>query len=60
MLEKKGKGAFMACEHRGCECEETTVERGGKRFCSEMCAEMETTGRHGTNCPCGHADCAAA
>ncbi len=50
----------MACEHRGCECEETTVERGGKRFCSEMCAEMETTGRLGTNCPCGHADCAAA
>jgi hypothetical protein len=50
----------MGCEHRGCECEETSVERGGKRFCGETCAEMETTGRHLANCPCGHPPCAVA
>jgi hypothetical protein len=48
----------MKCDHRGCNCEGATVERGGKRFCSSTCAEVETTGRHQAHCPCGHPDCA--
>jgi len=50
----------MTCQHRGCRCQETRVEREGRKFCSEACAEMETTGRHASHCQCGHADCAAA
>lgn len=50
----------MKCDHRGCNCEGATVERGGKRFCSAACAEVETTGRHQAHCPCGHPDCPVA
>src|ERR1700730_806432 len=35
-------GGAMTCDHQGCRCEETGIERGGKRFCSERCAEAET------------------
>ena len=49
----------MNCQHRGCNCLETSVERGGKSFCSERCAEIETTGRHEARCPCGHPGCGA-
>jgi hypothetical protein len=49
----------MTCQHRGCGCQETNVEREGRKFCSESCADVETTGKHGAHCPCGHADCAA-
>jgi hypothetical protein len=49
----------MGCEHRGCKCEERSIERGGKSFCSEFCANAETSGRHEASCRCGHPDCAA-
>jgi hypothetical protein len=51
----------MSCAHAGCRCHEGTVERGGKRFCSEACANASaagsrSAGSHG-GCGCGHADC---
>ncbi|MFN2387974.1 MAG: hypothetical protein ABR576_17110 [Thermoanaerobaculia bacterium] len=50
----------MACDHQGCRCDETRIERGNKKFCSERCAEMETTRNPEPHCMCGHPDCAAA
>jgi hypothetical protein len=47
----------MACEHRGCRCQEEGVNRQGKHFCSEACADAELNNRHGANCRCGHPDC---
>jgi hypothetical protein len=51
----------MTCNHQGCRCEETGIELGGKRFCSEHCAEAETetVGKREPSCSCGHPDCAA-
>jgi len=34
----------MACEHRGCRCEEQNVRRGDKEYCSDFCANAQTTG----------------
>jgi len=48
------------CEHKGCRCRETGVERGGRKFCSETCADVQTSGRHGQHCPCGHSACKTA
>jgi hypothetical protein len=50
----------MACEHRGCHCEESSVKRGNKEYCSDFCANVQTTGRHEKRCRCGHADCGSA
>jgi hypothetical protein len=50
----------MACQHRGCNCDETPVTSGARTYCSERCAEVETTGKHEESCPCGHAECRAA
>jgi hypothetical protein len=50
----------MSCEHRGCQCEEALVDRGGKKYCSENCAERESSGRHVSRCDCGHPSCGAA
>src|SRR2546422_946280 len=50
----------MACQHRGCNCKESGTKRGGKEFCSNRCADIETTGKHDKSCPCGHPGCAAA
>jgi hypothetical protein len=50
----------MACAHRGCKCPEAPVKRGNRQFCSERCAEMETTGKHEARCPCGHKECGSA
>jgi hypothetical protein len=47
----------MACGHRGCKCSETGVVRGGLKFCSQRCADIQTTGKHEKSCPCGHAGC---
>lgn len=47
----------MACEHRGCRCEETKVQNGGKEYCSDFCARVEMTGQHEERCRCGHPDC---
>ncbi|HEY6147374.1 MAG TPA: metallothionein [Thermoanaerobaculia bacterium] len=47
----------MACEHRGCHCQEEGVNRQGKHFCSEACADAQLNNRHEANCRCGHPDC---
>jgi hypothetical protein len=47
----------MACEHRGCECEEGTIQLEGKEFCSDFCATAETQNRHESGCRCGHPEC---
>jgi len=49
----------MSCQHSGCQCEEASVPRGDKVFCSENCAERESSGRHVAQCDCGHPSCAA-
>ena len=48
----------MACEHRGCRCDEDRIQREGKHFCSDFCANAQTKNQHEANCRCGHADCA--
>jgi hypothetical protein len=50
----------MACEHRGCKCEEGDIRRGGKEYCSDFCATAQTTGQHEDRCRCGHPNCASA
>jgi hypothetical protein len=47
----------MACQHRGCNCAKSPVTRGVKSFCSERCADVESTGKHEKACPCGHPGC---
>jgi hypothetical protein len=49
----------MSCQHPGCRCQEVPVERNGRKFCSEACADLETTGSQSPQCTCGHVDCAA-
>ncbi len=49
----------MACEHKVCRCQEAVVERSGKKFCSERCAEMESGREKTARCSCGHPACAA-
>ncbi len=48
----------MKCSHNGCHCNDATVERDGKKFCSERCAELERQHKP-VSCSCGHPDCAA-
>lgn len=45
------------CEHDGCHCEHTKVDRRGKKFCSEACASVSPTSSREPECPCGHPDC---
>ena len=47
----------IMCEHSGCHCQKASVERNGKKYCSETCAEVQTSGKHGGHCPCGHLSC---
>ena len=49
----------MACDHKGCRCNETVIEQNGKSYCSERCAEIDTGGIKVEACDCGHPDCAA-
>ena len=50
----------MACDHKGCHCNETVIEQNGKNFCSERCAEIDAGGiKVEASCDCGHPDCAA-
>jgi len=50
----------MACDHKGCHCNETVIEQNGKNFCSERCAEIDAGGiQVEASCDCGHPDCAA-
>jgi hypothetical protein len=50
----------MACAHRGCKCQETSVRRGTRLFCGERYADLETSGKHEARCPCGHRECGSA
>ena len=46
----------MACQHPGCACETTIVERDGKAYCNNNCALSATSGNQG-QCDCGHEGC---
>jgi hypothetical protein len=48
----------MTCQHTGCRCSDATVERDGKKYCSESCAVQDTSGRREQHCGCGHPACA--
>jgi hypothetical protein len=43
----------MKCAHQGCDCE-GTLDRGGKKYCSDACASAGSTT---AGCGCGHAGC---
>ena len=49
----------MSCSHSGCHCNDATLERDGKVFCSERCADAARRPAAPPGCPCGHPDCAA-
>ena len=49
----------MDCEHEGCHCTDAVVEREGKNFCSERCADALLDSTPSAGCRCGHPDCAA-
>ena len=49
----------MACGHKGCLCDDANIEVAGNHFCSEKCADVETSGEKERPCGCGHPDCAA-
>ena len=51
----------MNCDHKGCHCSDATLEREGKKFCSENCADArnESASSASSACRCGHPDCAA-
>jgi hypothetical protein len=46
----------MQCEHPGCSCGASGVERDGRRYCSEECASSGAERTPG-GCGCGHPDC---
>ena len=52
----------MKCQHPGCACSEASVERNGRQYCSEECAEQHSSGEKpassGRSCECDHAGCA--
>jgi hypothetical protein len=41
-----------SCAHEGCKCDvsKSYVERDGKRYCSEACADGQSCGHGGCNC----------
>jgi hypothetical protein len=45
----------MKCNHNPCKCE-GTLDRGGKKYCSEACVKTATGGTAG-KCGCGHPSC---
>jgi hypothetical protein len=49
----------MSCSHSGCRCDDAPIEREGKNYCSERCAEVAIGSESPGICPCGHPDCAA-
>jgi len=59
LQQRKGREAYMACEHESCRCDEAPVEQSGKSFCSEGCAESDGNSERTTRCSCGHPECAA-
>ena len=49
----------MKCQHIGCECENATVKKNDRVFCSEHCADADANGHRATGCGCGHSGCRA-
>jgi hypothetical protein len=49
----------MSCSHSSCHCNDATLERDGKVFCGERCADAARQLTAPPGCPCGHPDCAA-
>ena len=50
----------MNCAHNGCRCNDATIARDGKNYCSERCADATLQGpASAKGCLCGHPDCAA-
>lgn len=45
----------MNCQHPGCKCANATVDRGGKKYCSNACADKGAAA--GGACDCGHPGC---
>jgi hypothetical protein len=46
------EAAMDTCAHEGCNCDfsKSYVERDGKRYCSEACADGQSCGPGGCNC----------
>jgi len=49
----------MNCSHADCRCDDATVERDGRVYCSEYCADETLASGPRRGCRCGHPDCAA-
>jgi hypothetical protein len=60
LLDLVSRGEVMNCAHNGCRCNDATIERDGKNYCSERCADATLQGpASAKGCLCGHPDCAA-
>lgn len=47
----------MKCQHPACECTDATLDRNGRKFCSDRCAQDAESASAGRGCDCGHPDC---
>lgn len=53
----------MNCAHSGCKCRDASIEKNGKRYCSDHCARAgqggggQTAGAGKGGCGCGHPGC---
>jgi hypothetical protein len=47
----------MSCQHPACSCSEATIERDGRRYCSEHCAKQGADPGSTGGCSCGHSGC---
>jgi hypothetical protein len=47
----------MKCQHIGCTCEDTPVEKNGRQYCSDHCADADSGGHHAPGCGCRHTGC---
>jgi hypothetical protein len=55
--EARRLGKNGGCAHALCDCDDMAVSRDGNGFCSERCAEIETSGPAEMKCSCGHSTC---
>jgi hypothetical protein len=44
----------MNCQHAACHCREASIEKDGRRYCSDACANAAALS---SACPCGHQGC---
>ncbi len=49
----------MSCSHTNCRCDDATLERQGKIYCSEQCAAAEVGTDSREACRCAHPGCTA-